>query len=252
VAAPAGAAGNQMTASGLGTSLLQSCEDLTSGIPKNVGIDCNKPEFANLCSNCMAPGAQSKPECAWLFNTPNNANLPNPGLPTAKAGGDPNGTLDDIFNQNPDLSKDHAAQENKVLAGNQPGGGMPPGGGPLGGGPPPAAGGPGSSGYKTDIERGIGMSGYSSGGGFSGGGYTNPNAVAANSPFDLRQYLPGGKKDPKRNIAGMRMPASAGIGARYDDIWERISRRVTSMCVSNRLLECNGKSVKNQAATKPM
>jgi hypothetical protein len=114
-------------------------------------------------------------------------------------------------------------------------------GGALGGNGGGGAGG----GYNTDVLRGVsGGGGYSgnpgggyvsASGGFSGygGGYTKPS-----SSFDLRQFLPGGKQDPNRKIAGMGGARSSEIGPSHADIWNRLSNRVKEICKLNRLYDC--------------
>jgi hypothetical protein len=75
-----------------------------------------------------------------------------------------------------------------------------------------------------------GSSGSRSGGGYYGGGgggaYAASSAPAgaaeAKTP-DLRQFLPGGKLDPKRGLAGMKMPA--GISGPETGNWDKVQKR---------------------------
>jgi hypothetical protein len=101
------------------------------------------------------------------------------------------------------------------------------GGGNNGRGGAPGGGGPGGSGINTKI---IGGYGVGSGGGGSGGGgyYGSRNSDSggyggrAGVP-NLRQFLPGGKMDPARAIAGETGPD--GITGPNTDIWKKVKTR---------------------------
>lgn len=131
------------------------------------------------------------------------------------------------------------------------GGGMPGGGGggPATLGSSGGGGGAGNAGSKADIlhgERGGG--GYSalaesmnmqSGGG--GGGYTygpNGDSGSGYENMDLKQYLPGGKQDPNRRLAGIGGNSRNEIMSREVNIWNRISDRIRTRCLQGLLRDC--------------
>lgn len=133
------------------------------------------------------------------------------------------------------------------------GGGGVPGGGAAGGGSGfEGMGGDGSgggaSGYKTDVlagERGGGgYSGNSSmepsgGGGFGGYGSGGGEFKNRFSGLDLKQYLPGGKKDPKRGLASANLnsghPEISPVGV---SIFKKISERYDAKCKLKMLMSC--------------
>ena len=117
-----------------------------------------------------------------------------------------------------------------------------------------AGGGGGDYGYGSDaggmldfnskILRGLsGGQGFSSGGGYRlgkgfggmGGGDRDP---ASAKPFNLRDFLPGGKGAAKRGLAALG-GGHPEIGAKTDDIFKRISNRFHAICMQDRLLDCD-------------
>ena len=115
--------------------------------------------------------------------------------------------------------------------------GLISGGGGNNSGKPGAAGAAGSR-----LNAGvIGGYGYGSAG---GGGVGNSHAApgnpayyakggaggAANGAVDLRQFLPGGKLDPSRNLAGISGPD--GITGPNSDIWQKVRLRYFSVKTS--------------------
>ncbi len=134
---------------------------------------------------------------------------------------------------------------------NNSGGGIPGGDGvgpaKLGGGSSAAS--PGSPGYSTDVLQGTqGSNGYSqsveantSGSSFfSGffGGSRKPANEADNAMLgmDLRQFLPGGSRDPKRRLAGFGVRSE--INAKEEDIWRIISTKMEEKCKLGVLIGC--------------
>ena len=134
------------------------------------------------------------------------------------------------------------------------GGGIPnmggaAGGGGFGGEQGSSAGGRG--GYNTDVlggERGGGGGGsvsanpaaVSGGGGFSGYGAGAGDEEFKNKyGMDLKAYLPGGAKDPKRVIAnapvGTGHPEIAPIG---ESMFKRISNKFSQMCKAKQFIGC--------------
>jgi hypothetical protein len=89
-----------------------------------------------------------------------------------------------------------------------------------------AAGGPGGSGINTKIIGGYGVGGSGGGGSGGGSGYSRGNTggygAGAGNP-NLKQYLPGGKMDPSRSIAGETGPD--GITGPNTDIWKKVKTR---------------------------
>lgn len=208
---------------------------------------------------CLKPGRQDHPKCQIAMNNCSNANYaaqnvqyctcvnnpyaPNcsniavntPNNPTATPNfNDPLNSLDsDMDPLNNPL--------NPARVGAGGGGGYGSGGGAgLGGGgsfamPGDGSGGDGDESINKDILQGV--SGGSGGVGaiFGGGGYNEGSGGAqqksgssgsGDGGFDLRAFLPGGKKDPKRN------PASAGYAdptitkANGLSNWQKVTRKM--------------------------
>ncbi|MEZ0391259.1 MAG: hypothetical protein ACAH59_03525 [Pseudobdellovibrionaceae bacterium] len=94
---------------------------------------------------------------------------------------------------------------------------------------------PGGSGYNTKT---IGGYGY---GGAGGGSYGSGSAASPSAPYgsrggmggpggknvDLRQFMPGGKMDPSRGLAGISGPD--GITGPHSNIWQKINARYFSV-----------------------
>jgi hypothetical protein len=171
---------------------------------------------------------QSKSESADNFNVGN----PSDGVNTQSLGGNggekPVGT--------PSTS-----------AGIPNGGGQIPGGSGGGG----AAGGGAAGGYAgaqknvTDVLHGAGGGGYSqmnanmqlqNGGGGGFGGYGGGAPAEYKSGVNLRDFLPGGKNDPTRKIAGGA--SSFEIQPQTVNIWSRISERFRARCTAGLLRDC--------------
>lgn len=132
------------------------------------------------------------------------------------------------------------------------GGGVPggSGGGPATLGPGGAVpGGSAPSGSKTDVLHGVGSSGgmgamaanMNMKNGESGGGYTYGQGQFSQEEegLDLSQFLPGGKQDPFRKLAGASSnPASFQIQSKDVNIWARISARIKARCSQGLLRDC--------------
>lgn len=98
----------------------------------------------------------------------------------------------------------------------------------------------------TDIEQGMRSGGYSqpvgpagndSGGGDYGG---LGRGLASEGGIDLRQYLPGGRRDPNARIGigGVRPPGTQ-IHGKYVDLWNRITDRMQEKCRIGELFGCS-------------
>lgn len=136
------------------------------------------------------------------------------------------------------------------------GGGMPGGSGGggsagLGGGGNPGGGAAAAGGSAADILHGL----SSGGGGMSamnasmnlkngegGGGYSYGNGRngAGEGNLDLSQFLPGGKQDPNRKLAGFAAggPSNIQIQSKEVNIWSRISERIKARCNQGLLRDC--------------
>lgn len=248
---------------GLGGQYAGLCAELSkasTGLPKFdtqpvFTTDCNNPANASnpACLNCSIAANQSNPLCRKPGGTLGDgasvavSSPGNFGVGTANANVDGNAGYDGPGQRaiTPEIKP--AAASAKEVANNS-GGAMLGGGG--GGNPgfgiPDRPQGGGRGGYNTDIMQGVGGGGgytvssvpTAAGSGFSGYGSAAPNN--ANKAFDLRQYLPGGAKDPKRKIAGLGV-AVPEMGSRFDDIFKRVNDRVNVLCRLERLMDCGKK-----------
>jgi hypothetical protein len=94
----------------------------------------------------------------------------------------------------------------------------------------------------TDIDQGF-RSGVSP----QGSGFDLPQARPQRRPtstadqsgllgMDLKQFLPGGSRDPSRRLAGSAWPVE--IGAKEGDIWTKISNKMMEKCKLGVLWNC--------------
>jgi hypothetical protein len=89
----------------------------------------------------------------------------------------------------------------------------------------------GRSGY-SQVAAGMNMqSGDSSGGYTYGAGSDN-----GGEGLHLADFLPGGKKDPSRNVAGVGQPSQ--IQPKSANLWNRISEQLRSRCARGLLRDC--------------
>lgn len=233
-----------------GNSFMEQCrKDPTSSPLCTVGgaTDCSNPQVAmtNMVCKCRAnPGLA---ECGGTMGTGGGtANRTDYGSGSdttsgalgnfggADGGGD-SGMINDIAggeNKNPDGSLNRGGAGKASI-------GESGGTGGRGGGQAGAAG--GGSGLNAKIIGGYGFGGaagggYQGGGGSQqgGGGYNNGNPAAGQNGqrVDLRQFLPGGRMDPSRGLAGISGPD--GITGPNSDIWKKINTRYSAQ--SNSLL----------------
>lgn len=234
-----------------GNSFMEQCrKDPTSSPLCTVGgaTDCSNPQVAmtNMVCKCRAnPGLA---ECGGTMGTGGGtANRTDYGSGSdttsgalgnfggADGGGD-SGMINDIAggeNKNPDGSLNRGGAGKASI-------GESGGTGNRGGGQAGAAAG-GGSGLNAKIIGGYGFGGaagggYQGGGGSQqgGGGYNNGNPAAGQNGqrVDLRQFLPGGRMDPSRGLAGISGPD--GITGPNSDIWKKINTRYSAQ--SNSLL----------------
>lgn len=105
-----------------------------------------------------------------------------------------------------------------------------------------------SAGNVTDVEQGLRTGGYSqpvgstSGEGGSVAAYGDVNKKNLDPQhggymgMDLKQYLPGGSRDPGRRLAGAS--AHSQINVKEEDIWRRISIKIDEKCKLGLLWRC--------------
>ena len=225
---------------------------------QGLDTDCSSPANATnpICRmDCNRPGAENDPLCRDL-NINAKAEHENPNF--QQQASHTNSQRDDSALGIPDdlhqpLNIPIIDPKGSPVAGS-PGGG--PGGGPLGGGvgspnhgsAAHSPSGKEGKGYNTNILKGArGRTGYSrkyggSSGGFRGYGRgrqrESSNKIRRGQKFDLKKFLPGGKKDPKRRIASLSAHEARQIGRKHIDIWKKINRRYQGICQVGRLQGC--------------
>lgn len=211
------------------------------------GTDCSNPQTAatNLVCVCQAPGSQALPKCQSLLakggvplsglgtsgttagiDGASNPQLGDFGGPGGGFGGGGNGIVMGDGKPNP-------ADGQSLI---RPGGGKANVGENGSGnnkhpGNNAGSGGGGGSGYNAKIIGGYGFGGNgptgSTGSSGSGSSYgQNGNGYGQTGPgqkVDLRQFLPGGKRDPSRGLAGISGPD--GITGPNSNIWQKINAR---------------------------
>ncbi|MCB0384756.1 MAG: hypothetical protein KDD43_05125 [Bdellovibrionales bacterium] len=257
--------GNQAAQSMAASKFAAECEAAAmanTGQPETIepidfNGDCTDPVNSSnpICVRCSSASAQTDPLCRGLSGGRSPSSVNGSGFSNAAFGtrhldgSDLNvPTMEDQGQGTPFGTYDQQARANAIPAN---GGGFV-GGGEGGGGPFAANGSRGGSGegYDTDVLRGVGgysgfttassgQPGLESRSGFSGSYQNVREEKERRNGFDLRKYLPGGAKDPKRrNIAGLQGLAPNELGHSHEDIFQRISKRVRLLCKTNRLL-CN-------------
>lgn len=96
----------------------------------------------------------------------------------------------------------------------------------------------GGSGYSQSYQRnsGSGFEFRSQFGSF--GSQENSNVQSKNyKGLDLKKFLPGGDKDPRRDLAGVS-EFYPDIGPKHIDFFQRVSSRLQTLCKLKRLLDC--------------
>lgn len=220
-------------------------------------VDCGAPgASANpICQQqCSRPGAESDPVCrAYLANLNGGpgfgSGFGNSGINTLNGDGlsfDVGDPLDgEQFADPGEFAPGNEGLATVQGTGSGLGGGV---GAPGGGGGDGFAGG-GAGGmldFNSKILRGLsGGQGYSNkvsgrttgGGGFSG--YGNGRKPASKGKaFNLKDFLPGGKKAVPRGLAALG-GGHPEIGAKSEDIFKRISNRFYAICMQDRLYDCD-------------
>jgi hypothetical protein len=213
-------------------------------ICKNTIANCSDPTYAASNTVCIC---QKNPGDSRCGNTANSAmaNLSSKSYSDTGPGAD--GSAGDFGGMGGDFSG--GVNNVDALAGKPAEGGAGPGrggskagldvgGGGQGGGRGGAGGG-GGSGINAKIIGGYGFGGgaggYGTGSG-NGSGSNQPGvyrhgALGPNGkPVDLRQFMPGGRMDPSRALAGVSGPD--GITGPNTDIWKKINVRYFSVSPS--------------------
>lgn len=244
-----GAAGQAMMAAFMG----KTCQDAAEANDALKAQSVPTPaELAAVDGGCVA--GSTDPLCAGMSYTgPGGAAVAYD--PSSTLGGDPTSTGFNISSMDENAYKQLGSTGGAEAVGAKNAGVANGGGQMLGGGNnnaamagPDGGGRGGSAGYKTDVLQGersgggysVVAQGFSSGssGGWSGYGANNERAEAS-KPFglDLKQFLPGMDKKAVRGPAGLNR-SSADLGPMHEDIFKKISDRVTVVCRTNRLRDC--------------
>ena len=213
--------------------------------------DCSHPANATspICRmNCQRPGAANDPLCQ-LRPPDKTLDGPDTGFQDSHSNSDDELDLS-LMENDPQSVIPEVAPEHLGIAGQGGGGGSvgrAPSGGFGGGGANPGreSNGKKGKGHNTNILKGHrSQTGFSrkygsSGGGFSGYGSSRQSSKSDSYPaFDLKSFLPGGKKDPKRKVA---LQKAQQIGAKHTDIWQKITLRYQGACQIRHLKDCRGK-----------
>ncbi len=208
--------------------------------------NCSNPTFAANNTVCICMSNPSDPRCGSASGNNNFAAGMN-GRGRSGAGGSgasADGKIGGPFGTeldgsgfpgsigsggDPNLSQDGGPSGGRGYGGGRAN--IDGGGGSGGGGSGQGGSGGGGSGINTKIIGGYGFgrgggTGYSGGGSGAGGGgmpsYSQRGMVNGR-PVDLKQFLPGGKMDPSRALAGISGPD--GITGPNSDIWSKIRAR---------------------------
>jgi hypothetical protein len=264
-----GQAAQSAAASGFADLCQQAATNQVTGFP-NIDQqpvfngDCNDPVNASnpICVNCRGPNAQSDPLCSGLgggsassgSGSGSGSSFQNSGFGTRAVDGSDLSVPDTNAQVQAPVFGEGLGEQARANAIPNNGGGFAGGSGGGGSAMPYSGGGGGygGPGYDTDVLKGVsGGGGYSSSplGAESREGYSSISGVLENGKrsdnpfdkFDLKQYLPGGKKysDPSRNPASTNeWKRNPEIGSAHQNIFETISRRYRIMCLQGRLIGC--------------
>jgi len=222
-------------------------------------MDCNDPANASSpkCLECQGPNAFNNPYCqtGTGLQAATGAQMGD-----GSTGGSNFGSAEQ-YDSAPAVGQEgldqtqfggptaSQAQSNGVGLGAP--GGMPGAG---------AGGAPGLGGDGAGNRRGAGhnanvLKGVAGGGGYQGGGRPSGSRVgvasgggfggysrskkSGGSGLDLKQFLPGGKKDPrKRNLAGLARRSGPPIGRKEENIFNKMAKKYQQMCKLKRMWDC--------------
>lgn len=199
--------------------------------------DCSNPQFAASNQVCICQANPFDPRCGGGLGTGSGSgsSLGRNGE-GAGGGADTDGSLG-LFeggagggagaNVPPVQGNNNAVDP----SGRGSSGGVSGRAGDTGGGQAGAKAGAGGGGFNTKIIGGYGGGGRGGGGGFFGGGSGSGGSgggggfggSAAKSNVDLKQFLPGGAKDPRRGVAGIVGPD--GMTGPNSDLWKKVKEQ---------------------------
>ncbi len=227
--------------------------------------DCSLPSNASnpICRlDCSRPGSESNPLCQHqktdstdLSST--EAFAQKKREVDSEGEGDANVGWVDEDNDQLARHSNVAPQGQGIVTATGGGGGSFSGGGLGGGGSSGSRGAGARAGGKTPhgpkVFKGHrGRTGYSkrySGGSSSSGGFRGYGQGSSRrnkgkrdyrgKKFDLKQFLPGGLRDPKRRLA-VHIPKNdrRQVGQKYVDVWKKITARYQHICKVGSLKGC--------------
>ncbi|WP_413289974.1 hypothetical protein [Bdellovibrio sp. HCB337] len=236
-----GVQGAQACAQQTGTDLFDFCKSNPTALGCSTAPqDCSNPTVAASNPICICKANPTASSCVALNLKAGDSGFQEGGGSAAGlgsngvggAGGDSiDGLINDVSWQgDPNLKPSSGSGED--VGGAKGGRPLMEGGGSAGGGGGGNGGGAGGAGNNVAVNSGF--RGGGGGGGWFGGGSTGgaggyAGAAPGQAPDgkggpDLRQFLPGGKFDPKnRGLAGLSGPD--GITGPHTDIWKKINNR---------------------------
>lgn len=255
---------NQTIASALTAKTMGLCKDATTGSAVNTAS--NTADIRSLSINCLDSANAANPACQTRCNRAGSQNDPlcnqnsasggfgssNGGLvdPNSKSNGALKDSLDEVEANQTALTDSVAPTASKTAASS--GGG---GSGVGGGGDSPVDA-PlrdyGSSLDSLSFDTKSVAGGVRTGSGYSAGGSRSPASSKEESSFfkfpffgkkddgpksfNPKDYLPGGRLDPRRRLAGLGQPG--GIGSAHGDIFKSITNRFYQVCLRDALMDC--------------
>lgn len=255
---------NQTIASALTAKTMGLCKDATTGGTANTAT--NTAEIRSLSINCLDSANAANPACQTRCNRAGSQNDPlcnqnsasgsfgssNSGLvdPNGKSNSALKDSLDEVEANQAALTDNVAPTASKTAA-SSGGGGVGVGGG---GDSPVDA--PlrdyGSSLDSLSFDTKSVAGGVRTGSGYSGGSSRSPASSKEESSFfkfpffgkkddgprsfNPKDYLPGGRLDPRRRLAGLGQ--AGGIGSAHGDIFKSITNRFYQVCLRDALMDC--------------
>lgn len=206
---------------------------------------CSDPTYASTSLICVCQANPNDPRCTSYVNNGGGGGVDTGGGGGGSSSGGPgNDSLalggDDMT---PPLGQGGGSGMGEGAGRPNGGGGFSPSGGSGASGKAQAnkgqAGGAAGSGANTKILNGYYSGGAAGGAGSGSGNGSNPNA--GNGKFgsnnlqnkvDLKQFLPGGKFDPRRGLAGISGPD--GITGPSSDLFAKVNIRYRAVLHSMR------------------
>lgn len=256
---------NQTIASGLTAKTMDLCKQSTSS--QTTAASNSASTRSNLL-NCLDPSNASNPSCQNSCNRAGSQNDPlcnpslaNNGFSSSSTGlVDPNGknknlagtdSLDEIESNQAALTDTIAPAASKTAS--SAGGG---GSANLGGDPESPVGLNSLAGAQGGYDASALNPKYVSSGVRTGNGYSSPSRSVASAKeessffslpffgkkddsqkaFNPKDYLPGGRLDPRRRLAGLS--EAMGIGSVHGDIFKSITNRFYQVCLKDGLMDC--------------